>query len=233
MGGRSGHGSPTAATSQPAAKKKVLILSIALGEGFVARELTLDGLKRVLRNDDRDGNLHPLLFRPIYAPRFPCRLALIVMDTTGVPFIGQGGMDGRRVPFADTCRFMAGQLRMAIVFARDALLRQQPCNSACRHAVKAQLKDAVDHGCFLLVDLPSPAMVCLDVAVAKGNAPPIHVTGLGPTDEAPLQPLQNFGTFILREGAAHPLLQGMRHDQHPDRRAFEFLREQQLMPQVT
>jgi hypothetical protein len=87
MGGFSRHRPTTPPTSEASTDEQILMLPIALGEGFVASQLTLDGLKLGGCNDGRDRDLDPFLPWSVDSPRFPSRFPLVVINPTSIAFI--------------------------------------------------------------------------------------------------------------------------------------------------
>ncbi len=149
-------------------------------------------------------------------------------------------MDRLGVPFPHASCFTPGEPWMPIVLARNTLLRQEPCNRVRGHPLLAQAKDAADHGCLRFIDLPSPTMLFPNIAVPKRDGTPGDMAGLRPSDKSPLEAFQDFRPLVLRQRPAHlkeepalwSLLQRMRHDQQLHAGPFEFLRQQELMPEV-
>src|SRR5262245_60354389 len=92
---------------------------------------------------------------------------------------------------------------MPVMLAGDTLLCQEPRNRTRRHPFLAQVEDPTDHSCLRFIDLPTSAVLFPDIAVPKRHAPAIDMAGLRPSDEPPLQALQNFRPLVFRECPSH------------------------------
>src|SRR5712692_3373961 len=90
-----------------------------------------------------------------------------------------------------------------ILLRGKTLCRKLPGDRACVHAIETHLEDAAHQGSFFLIKLVLPLFVPRNVAIPQGDGSPLRMARFGASKMTALEPFEDFGTLIFRNGATH------------------------------